>query len=1250
MNSFLKLFNGNIKNSIESFFKLYPYYDDKLYKLYNNDLEKFDKIQLMIHWHLYGKKENRICSDKYFNILYPEFNEFYTENIYEFKNSYHKQRINVSLDNSENIKYKIEDSDKNTLSNNFTILDYEKYLYNTNINYDNINITFIIISTNINKLEDTLNSIKLLNNNNWKIILILNGNDFNNTIIDEKLLNIIKIPLQKNYLIKNYLIKNNLIKGSEWISFINEGIILNKNYFEILQEKLNYRDDLDIIIFDPNYTHYIFNIRIFINNILFIDTSDKFFFALLKNLKYKILYNDVLINDKIDNFNKINYLTFPSLYNSEINKNIIVNLNNNLGDNLFNVFFGLLLAYQNKYNFNIIYNENITNKFTIFNGFNEIKFIDKSFNYELINSENNYFFNNDYLELKNYLNFEKEINLFKYLNFLDSKRKTIGIYISEFSQINENYYLKCLSELNYHEMNIIVYIEQACTYSYNFLKYINYYSMYKIINDGDQENIFFLLSNCDYIITNITNFSLWIIYLSNATKIYIYYKDIEILDKIKMYKSNIILIDDIFDEEYLINNILITEYNEKWMIYNSLCHECTYKIQKIIDDNLINKLGKLYINQNIIEKYQISNDNLIDKSICQELILPIQNNNKCIQIIFVINENTSNIIIDYNISLILNQFYDNYNIIIFLNNVVNNYIKYNNIDNIYIFSSNKIYTDDNIITYLTKLSDYNSIIIIPPQNLILPHTFLLDHINLSKKNQKNQIKFVYKTYYNYPISNINEYLLFDKNNNLFSKYNEEHIVCQVENSMMDIFTNQNYLDFLLFLYKNNQIKYKLFESKINSKINNINSDIQFIIFLNANSILPTNINIPKNACINIIEFNDTQSDPSKIHFTKYNYFYLDTTDISYKYKFNKALAYNLMIKLLIKHNFIFKYIYFYNSEISNELLSTSLNLLNTYDIIQLNSNSEITNNISFIIQKYILKEVGYFDPEIFYNNDGLEILFFIEKIKKLNNIKIWINIDNNSTLLCNMAKYINILNTSNINILLDFLKNRDIINYQIFDKIKTYIINLDERTDRLYNSINECHKINLYNIERFPAIKPNSIQSKNSTLINPTKILKKNNIDYFKGALGCKMSHLEVLKKSLDVNEEFILILEDDVMFEDNTIIYLNLSLINLENIDWDILFLSVNLKEINDVEKKDHNILKVSKCLTTTAQLFKKKNIEKIINIIEKSDTEIDNTYSDLITNKYCIYPMCVYQCESYSNILNINLNYGYYHRKFEL
>jgi GR25 family glycosyltransferase involved in LPS biosynthesis len=209
-------------------------------------------------------------------------------------------------------------------------------------------------------------------------------------------------------------------------------------------------------------------------------------------------------------------------------------------------------------------------------------------------------------------------------------------------------------------------------------------------------------------------------------------------------------------------------------------------------------------------------------------------------------------------------------------------------------------------------------------------------------------------------------------------------------------------------------------------------------------------------------------------------------------------------------------------------------------------------------------------------------------------------------------------------------------------------LNLDERKDRFEKILPEMCKINLTNFDRFSGIKISIDNCKKYKLIDQNKAWKKNNLEYIKSATGCKMSHLEILKKYKNCEEDYIMIIEDDAIFEKNTLIYMSLALYSLKNIDWNILFLSINLKKIEDAKRVGPNLLKINKGLTTTAQIFNKKNIENIIDIIEMSEIEIDNTYDQFIENKYCVYPMCVYQDKTYSDINKKVLDYGKFHKKF--
>jgi hypothetical protein len=89
-------------------------------------------------------------------------------------------------------------------------------------------------------------------------------------------------------------------------------------------------------------------------------------------------------------------------------------------------------------------------------------------------------------------------------------------------------------------------------------------------------------------------------------------------------------------------------------------------------------------------------------------------------------------------------------------------------------------------------------------------------------------------------------------------------------------------------------------------------------------------------------------------------------------------------------------------------------------------------------------------------------------------------------------------------------------------------------------------------------------------------------------------------------------------------------------------------LAKKEDAVKVGESLLRIHKGLTTTGQIFLYDNLEKIIDVIENSDREIDNTYQDLLRDKYSVYPMCAYQMEFFSDINSKKMNYGLYHRKF--
>ena len=153
------------------------------------------------------------------------------------------------------------------------------------------------------------------------------------------------------------------------------------------------------------------------------------------------------------------------------------------------------------------------------------------------------------------------------------------------------------------------------------------------------------------------------------------------------------------------------------------------------------------------------------------------------------------------------------------------------------------------------------------------------------------------------------------------------------------------------------------------------------------------------------------------------------------------------------------------------------------------------------------------------------------------------------------------------------------------------------------------------------------------------------NINYVIGSAGCKISHYELIK-SIQENNKYSLILEDDVVLEYNFIDYIFCALKQLKNKEFDLLYLGCNLTENNNY-LFSNNLLSVKYPKTTTAYLIQNYNKNKILNIIEDSNNEIDEVYANSDLNKYCIYPMIAYQKNIKSDIINNN-DYGYYHDKY--
>ena len=211
---------------------------------------------------------------------------------------------------------------------------------------------------------------------------------------------------------------------------------------------------------------------------------------------------------------------------------------------------------------------------------------------------------------------------------------------------------------------------------------------------------------------------------------------------------------------------------------------------------------------------------------------------------------------------------------------------------------------------------------------------------------------------------------------------------------------------------------------------------------------------------------------------------------------------------------------------------------------------------------------------------------------------------------------------------------------KLFDKI--FIINLDHRKDRWEHCIQKMENNNITNYERFSAIKPD-INDYPKEYYNRF-VCPKRDPRYKIGALGCKLSHYNIIKLSKERNYKNILILEDDFVFQDNINQKVETVFKELDFV-WHMLYLGGN-HEIKPEKIENKNYLfKSIKTYTTHAYAMNNKLFDLCLKMLNESGTEIDVFYSKLQKKFkiYSVYPSLILQKESYSDIMNTDIKYNF-------
>jgi glycosyl transferase family 25 len=196
-----------------------------------------------------------------------------------------------------------------------------------------------------------------------------------------------------------------------------------------------------------------------------------------------------------------------------------------------------------------------------------------------------------------------------------------------------------------------------------------------------------------------------------------------------------------------------------------------------------------------------------------------------------------------------------------------------------------------------------------------------------------------------------------------------------------------------------------------------------------------------------------------------------------------------------------------------------------------------------------------------------------------------------------------------------------------------YYINLKDYEDRRINTENELKRMK-WKYERFEAFKADD------------------------GRLGCCISHLKVIEMAKEKNLDYVVVVEDDILFTDpdkyNNMLVDFKNYIKLNNTTFDVLLFAASIST-GGVKPITNNIYKASACFTTTGYIVNKHYYDKLIdNFKEAVGLLINNGETDIgcidvnwvklqkIDNWYILFPRTVNQRPSYSTIQKNNVDYS--------
>lgn len=343
----------------------------------------------------------------------------------------------------------------------------------------------------------------------------------------------------------------------------------------------------------------------------------------------------------------------------------------------------------------------------------------------------------------NSLNFINNISIFTHT--FNEKDKLILFSLSKYL-ITNNIIINFSN--NFKNINLSYNINKYCYLEkifipFEYINNINYSSKFIILDNYLDKYYFqnnFLMSyNNSYLIKDSNLFIINNINNDNINNENIYNK----LYITYNYLSKLIIIDQYIYEPKLIskNNIKIIKFKNKDLFNYGIVEYNNNYYYKIFDNYSLINFDNIILNLPIDFDF-IYVEEKFENIICTNNFLNLK-----INLIFIINkDNIKNS--EYNIKTLLNQNYNNYNIIIFLNNIVSDiFSNINENSNVFIFKSTDNKLNIDIILFLIKLSDNNSLISIIDNTYLLHPNFSLNYINILFISKKLLLTDIYSNKY-----------------------------------------------------------------------------------------------------------------------------------------------------------------------------------------------------------------------------------------------------------------------------------------------------------------------------------------------------------------------------------------------------------------------------------------------------------------------------------------------------------------------